>query len=62
MGSIIIGKNEDILKIKNKIQADLKSIKMLKAKQYVGKIRLKQDALAYQKQARREWSVNEYTD
>jgi len=31
MGSIIIGKNEDILKIRNKIQADLKSIKMLKA-------------------------------
>jgi len=62
MGSIIIGKNEDILKIRNKIQADLKSIKMLKAKQYVGKIRLKQDALAYQREVRKEWSVNEYTD
>jgi len=60
MGSITIRKNEDILKIRNRIQCNLKSVKAFTAKQYIGKLRLKKDPLAYQKQVRKEW--NEYTD
>lgn len=60
MGSITIEKSDDILKIRNRIECDLKSVKAFKAKQYVGKLRLKEDPLSYQKQVRKEW--NEYTD
>jgi hypothetical protein len=60
MGSSTIGKNEDILKVRNRIQCNLKSVKAFRTKQYIGKLRLKEDPLAYQKQVRKEW--NEYTD
>jgi len=60
MGNIAIRKDEDILKIRNKIQRKFKNVKPFRAKQYIGKLKLKEDPLSYQKQVRKEW--NEYTD
>ena len=60
MASITIGKNEDIMKIRNRIQHNLKSAKAFTAKQYIGRLKLKEDPLAYQKQVRKEW--NEHSD
>jgi hypothetical protein len=60
MGSIAIRKDEDILKIRNRIQRKFKSVKAFRAKQYIGKLKLKEDPLSYQKRVRKEW--NEYTD
>ena len=60
MGSIVIRKNEDILKVWDKIQYGLKSVKALNARLYLGKLRIKEDALAYQKEVRKEWSTDEH--
>ena len=60
MGTVTIRKNEDILEIKSKIQSDLQNIKAFSAKRYSGKLKLKEDPLAYQKRVRKEW--NEYSD
>jgi hypothetical protein len=60
MGSISIRRDEDILQIRNRIQRNFKNVKALRAKQYIGKLKLKEDPLSYQKRVRKEW--NEYTD
>ena len=60
MGSISIRRDEDILQIRNRIQRNLKNVKAFRAKQYIGKLKLKEDPLSYQKRVRKEW--NEYTD
>lgn len=60
MGNIAIRKDDDILKIRNRIQRSFKSVKAFKAKQYIGKLKLKEAPLSYQKRIRKEW--NEYPD
>jgi hypothetical protein len=60
MGSISIRRDEDILQIRNRIQRNFKNVKAFRAKQYIGKLKLKEDPLSYQKRVRKEW--NEYTD
>ena len=55
MGNIVIRKNEDILNARDKIQYSLKTAKALDARLYLGKLRFKDDALAYQKEIRKEW-------
>ena len=60
MGSITIRKDEDILKIRDRIQRNFKSVKAFRVKQYIGKLKLKEDPLDYQKRVRKEW--NEYID
>ena len=63
MGNIIvIGKNEDILKVRDKIQYGLDSVKALNARLYLGKLRIKDDALAYQKKVREEWRTDEHSN
>ena len=60
MGNIVIRKNEDILKARDKIQHSLKSVKAIDARLYLGKLRIKDDALAYQKEVRKEWDTDEH--
>jgi hypothetical protein len=60
MGSITIKKSDDIIKIRKKMQKNLKSVKAFNAYKYIGKLRLKEDPLAYQKRVRKEW--NEYNN
>ncbi|GBD97999.1 hypothetical protein BMS3Abin07_00006 [bacterium BMS3Abin07] len=60
MGTITIKKSDDITKIRRKIQRSLKSVKTLNASKYIGKLKLKEEPLSYQRRVRKEW--NEYTD
>jgi len=60
MGSIIIKKGDDIIKIRGKMRRSLKSVKSLDTSKYTGKLKLKEDPLDYQKRIRNQW--NEYTD
>lgn len=60
MGIITIGRHEDVLEIRNKILHELKTVKVLSAKKYSGRLKLKEDPMFYQKRVRREW--NEHTD
>ena len=53
-------KEENLLLIKSGIQSNLQNIKAFSAKRYSGKLKLKEDPLAYQKRVRKEW--NEYSD
>ncbi len=62
MGVILIGRNDDIHEVRRKIEVDLKSRKSLRPREYLGKMRLKGDALDYQKRIRNEWKRSEYTD
>ena len=59
---IIIGRDEAIPKIRDKIQNSLKGVKKLGAKKYLGKVKIKDAALAYQRRIRKEWNRNELTD
>ncbi|GMT47045.1 MAG: hypothetical protein IEMM0007_0611 [bacterium] len=60
MGTITIKKSDDITKIRRKIQRNLKSVKTLNTSKYIGKLKLKEEPLSYQRRVRKEW--NEYTD
>jgi hypothetical protein len=60
MGSITIKKSDDIIKIRRKLRGTLKSIKGFNANKYIGKLKLREEPLHYQKRVRKQW--NEYTD
>ncbi len=60
MGMITIRSNEDVLEIRSKMLHRLKSVKKLSVKKFCGKLKLKEDPMAYQKRVRQEW--NEHTD
>ncbi len=54
MRVVSIGKNEDIVKVKNRVK-NIKSVKAFPAKRFLGKLKLADDPIVYQKQVREEW-------
>ncbi len=60
MGLITIRRHEDVLEIRSKMLHGLKSVKTLSVKKYSGRLKLKEEPMAYQKRVRQEW--NEHTD
>ena len=55
MGNIIIKKEENTNKIKKRMQNELKSLKAFDPKKFIGKLKLKEEPLAYQKRIRKGW-------
>ena len=55
MGTVSIGKNEDIVRVKNRINKNLINFRAFPAKRFMGKIKLNENPLAYQKRLRKEW-------
>ena len=55
MGIVNIEKGIDITKVKKKIES-IKSIKAFPAKRFMGKLKLSEDPMAYQKRSRKEWN------
>lgn len=58
MSTVILKKNEDIGKLKSKMNAARKKMKGLDAKKYSGVVKLKEDPVRYQNRVRSEWNGN----
>jgi len=56
---ITIQKNEDVLDVRSRMLHGIRSEKVLSVKKYSGKLKLKEEALAYQKRVRQEWDEHE---
>lgn len=53
MGNIIIKKDENANNIKRRMQDELKSLKAFNSKKFIGKLKLKEEPLSYQKRIRK---------
>ncbi len=55
MGMITIRRHEDVLEIRSRMLHGLRSVKALSVKKYSGRLKLKEEPMAYQKRVRQEW-------
>ena len=51
---VSIGKDENIAKVKDKVK-NIKSVKAFPAKRFMGRLKLVDNPILYQKQVREEW-------